>query len=110
MAVLGDVAILSGLLSARPTNNSAANRGRLYLATDAGVVYRDNGTTWLPYAILLVEDYVIPASDQHVEATVEDLFNDIYSRTFVLETTTTYPVTSDGDDVTSDGVPVFTRM
>jgi hypothetical protein len=34
---------LTGLLSARPAAGSA---GRLYHATDNGLTYRDNGTTW----------------------------------------------------------------
>ncbi len=53
MAILGDAAILSGLLSARPTNNAADTKGRLYLATDQGLVSRDNGTGWDDYATLL---------------------------------------------------------
>lgn len=35
--------ISSGLLSARPT---AGIDGRLYLATDNNIIYRDNGTSW----------------------------------------------------------------
>lgn len=53
MAILGDVAILSGLASARPTDNATDTKGRLYLATDTGIVARDNGTGWDEYATLL---------------------------------------------------------
>lgn len=98
MAVLGDVAILSGLLSARPTDNAAANKGRLYLATDTGLVYRDTGSTWERYAVLLVEDYMVPASSQHVEATVGALFDDLYSRYYVLATTAPVEVVDGAGD------------
>lgn len=109
MAVLGDVAILSGLLSARPTNNSAANKGRLYLATDAGIVYRDTGSTWERYAVLIVEDYTVPASAQHIEATVGALFDDLYSRYYVLATTTPVEMVIGGDTVVIDGDTVIVR-
>lgn len=52
----------------------------------------------------------IPASGWHVKATLAALLDDLYSQYYTLATTTTYQVTSDGSDVTSDGVPVFTRM
>ncbi len=42
MAKLGDV-IDYGLLSARP---AAGIEGRLFQATDTGILYRDNGATW----------------------------------------------------------------
>ena len=41
----GSSASLSGLFSARPAPD-AAQVGRFYLATDTGVFYRDNGTSW----------------------------------------------------------------
>lgn len=53
MAILGDVGILTGLLSARPADSAADTTGRLYLATDEGIVYRDTGSGWAEYATLL---------------------------------------------------------
>ena len=41
----GSSASLSGLFSARPAPD-AGQVGRFYLATDTGVFYRDNGTSW----------------------------------------------------------------
>jgi hypothetical protein len=40
-----------GLLAARPAAG-AATEGRLYMATDTNIVYRDNGSTWDDYATL----------------------------------------------------------
>lgn len=109
MAVLGDVAILSGLLSARPLDNSAANKGRLYLATDTGLVYRDTGSAWEPYAVLLVEDYLMPASDLHVEAPLGDLIDEIYRESRRLGTTRPLDVVSGGNFVVSAGRSVIVR-
>jgi hypothetical protein len=39
-------AIMRGVLASRPTDNSALTEGRLYVSTDTGAIYRDNGTTW----------------------------------------------------------------
>jgi hypothetical protein len=52
----------------------------------------------------------IAATAWHLAATLGALLDDLYSRYYLLATTTTYPVTSDGDDVTTDGAAVFTRM
>lgn len=41
----GSYASLSGLLSARPAADPL-QIGRFYLATDTGLMYRDNGTAW----------------------------------------------------------------
>lgn len=45
--VLGTAVIMSGLLSARPAFGTA---GRLYLATDTDLVYRDTGSAWETFA------------------------------------------------------------
>ena len=44
---LGAGVVMSGLLSARPAFGTA---GRLYLATDTDLVYRDSGSAWATFA------------------------------------------------------------
>ena len=45
--VLGTAVIMSGVLSGRPAPGTA---GRLFLATDTDLVYRDTGSTWETFA------------------------------------------------------------
>ena len=43
---LFSVVILRDVIAAQPTDNSILKTGRLFISTDTGVWYRDNGTTW----------------------------------------------------------------
>lgn len=50
LAVLGDVAILTGVDASKPSDNATGvngTQGRIYFATDTGKTYRDNGTAWV---------------------------------------------------------------
>jgi hypothetical protein len=46
-AVLGTAVVMTGTLAARPASGTA---GRLYLATDTDLVYRDSGAAWATFA------------------------------------------------------------
>jgi hypothetical protein len=76
----------------------------------AGAVIAHEVTAGILNLLRDIEAHIIPGSEWHVAARLDAILDEIYSGLNLLATTTTYPVTSDGDDVTSDGVPVFTRM
>lgn len=48
-SVLGSAVIMTGVLGSRP---AAATAGRLYAATDNGIIYRDTGSVWSAIANL----------------------------------------------------------
>lgn len=47
---LFNTAILRDTYANRPTDNTALTEGRLFYATDRGIIYRDNGSSWDVYS------------------------------------------------------------
>lgn len=43
---LFETAILRDVFASRPSDNTALTEGRLFYATDRGLLQRDNGSTW----------------------------------------------------------------
>ena len=71
--LVGAVILAPGLLSARPAANTVTT-GSIYNATDNGILYRSNGTTW--------DSYVVTASGALLAANnLSDLANAATART-----------------------------
>jgi hypothetical protein len=56
------------------------------------------------------DTYMVPASAQHVEASMAALFDDLYSRYYTLATTTPTDVMVGADSIAAGGVQVIARI
>jgi hypothetical protein len=56
------------------------------------------------------DTYIVPASSQHVEASMAALFDDLYSRYYILATTVPHDVMQGADSIEAGGVQVIARI
>ncbi len=102
ISIAGDKSIGDGFLLLKTGNDadkpSAGYSGRLYFATDTGILYRDNGTSWV--AILRAEDAIRLANLQEKDY---GSLNNVPS-SFTPENHASTHGDSDGDSIDHDNL------